>query len=65
MTKHKHTFVKDDAGIRKLLKSQECLEVMEKESAKIEEVNDTTSFIGFDRAKVFVETTEEVAARYR
>ena len=65
MAKHKHTFVKDDAGIRKLLKSSECLEVMKKESAKIEEQTEATSFIGFDRAKVFVKTTEEVAARYR
>lgn len=58
-------FKKDDAGIRELLQSEVCLAEMEKSAGSIPEIKDTRSFIGYDRAKVFVLTTEEVAAQYR
>jgi len=47
-----YVFKKNDAGIRKLLQSDECLKVMEKNAQG--RGDDMRSFIGFDRAKVFV-----------
>lgn len=49
-----YVFKKDDAGIRKLLQSQECLDVMETFAAQIAEGGEIKPFIGFDRAKCFV-----------
>ena len=50
-----YVFKKNDAGIRNLLKSEECLAVMENEAQKIAGGNEMKPFIGFDRAKVFIE----------
>lgn len=48
-------FKKNDAGIRKLLQSEECLAVMEDFArGRAEKESDMDPFIGFDRAKVFV-----------
>ena len=47
-------FKKDDAGIRQLLKSNECLEVMKSHAQKVSKGGEMKPFIGFDRAKVFV-----------
>lgn len=47
-------FKKDDVGIRNLLKSAECLSVMEKYAADRAEGTYIRPFIGFDRAKVFI-----------
>lgn len=47
-------FKKDDAGIRELLKSEECLNVMESFAKEISNDGEIKPFIGFDRAKVFV-----------
>lgn len=55
MAKGGHVFKKDDAGIRRLLKSQECLTVMEHEANKVAGGDEMKPFIGFDRAKVFVD----------
>ena len=49
-----YVFVKDDAGIRKLLQSDECLKTMEKFASKIADDGEIRPFIGFDRAKCFV-----------
>lgn len=54
----KYAFKKNDAGIRNLLKSQECLTVMESEARKIADGGEMTPFVGFDRAKVFIERQE-------
>lgn len=48
----KYVFVKKDAGIRKLLQSDECMQVMEKYAQG--RGDDARPFVGFDRAKVFV-----------
>lgn len=50
-------FEKDDAGIRALLQSEGCLQVMEKFASEIGD--DARPFIGFDRAKVFVKKETE------
>lgn len=47
-------FEKSDAGIRKLLQSEECLKVMEKYASDYANGGEMRPFIGFDRAKVFV-----------
>lgn len=49
-----YVFKKNDAGIRKLLQSDGCLQVMEKFAANVADGEETRPFIGFDRAKVFV-----------
>ena len=50
----KQGFQKDNAGIRALLKSNECLDCM-KHFAKQQSSNGKMKpFVGFDRAKVFV-----------
>ena len=49
-----YVFKKDDAGIRKLLQSQECLNVMESKARDYAPDGEITSFVGFDRAKCFV-----------
>lgn len=46
-------FKKDDAGIRKLLQSTECLHLMEK-YARNADGEEVRPFIGYDRAKCFV-----------
>lgn len=45
-------FVKDNAGIRKLLQSDGCMKVMKKYAQG--RGDDQRPFVGFDRAKVFV-----------
>ena len=47
-------FKKDDAGIRALLKSDGCMEVMKSYAKERSSDGDIKPFIGFDRAKVFV-----------
>lgn len=47
-------FKKDNAGIRALLQSDECLQVMEKFAAEMGDGGDVRPFIGFDRAKCFI-----------
>lgn len=47
-------FKKNDAGIRKLLQSDECLQVMEKYASDYANGGEIKPFIGFDRAKCFV-----------
>lgn len=49
-----YVFVKDDAGIRRLLQSQECLNVVEDYARGYTDSDDMRPFIGFDRAKVFI-----------
>ena len=61
----KYVFVKNEAGIQKLLKSKEMLNAMEGFVPKIGNVEDTRPFIGYDRAKVFVKTDKETAAKYQ
>ena len=50
-----YVFVKNDAGIRELLKSEECLALMEKYARERAADDYIRPFIGFDRAQVFVE----------
>ena len=52
-----YVFKKNDAGIRKLLQSEQCLKVMEGYAKGRGE--DPRPFIGFDRAKVFVRETKK------
>ena len=47
-----YVFRKNDAGIKKLLQSNECLKTMEKFAQG--RGDDRRPFIGYDRAKVFV-----------
>ncbi len=47
-------FKKDNAGIRQLLKSDECLSVMKHYAKNVSSNGKMKPFIGFDRAKVFV-----------
>lgn len=47
-------FKKNSAGIRELLQSDGCLQVMEKYASDIANGGETRPFVGFDRAKVFV-----------
>ena len=49
-----YVFKKNDAGIRKLLQSDECLQVMEQFASKVANGEEIKPFIGFDRAKCFV-----------
>lgn len=49
-----YVFKKSDAGIRKLLKSSECMSVMEQYAQKEAAGGDIRPFVGFDRAKCFV-----------
>lgn len=49
-----YVFVKDDAGIRKLLQSEECLRVMESFARQRSADGEIKPFIGYDRAKVFI-----------
>ena len=49
-----YVFKKNDAGIRKLLQSPEMLKEMERQASKVGGNGEYKSFIGFDRAKVFV-----------
>lgn len=51
-----YVFRKSDAGIRKLLQSEECLKVMEQFAADRHGDAEKKPIIGFDRAKVFVKT---------
>ena len=46
-------FKKDEAGIRKLLQSTECMQVIQG-YAKNVQGDEVIPFIGFDRAKCFV-----------
>lgn len=46
-------FKKDEAGIRKLLQSTECLQVIKGYAQKMDG-DKLVPFIGFDRAKCFV-----------
>ena len=61
----KNVFVKDEVGIRKFLQSKEMLNAMEGYVSKIDNVEGEHSFIGFDRAKIFVKTDEETAKKYQ
>lgn len=61
----KYVFKKNEAGIRKLLQSKECLNAMEGFVKNIGNVEEERPFIGFDRAKVFVKTDKETAERYK
>ena len=47
-------FKKDSAGIRALLQSDGCLQVMEKYAAGVANGEEVRLFIGYDRAKCFV-----------
>lgn len=47
-------FKKNSAGIRELLQSDGCLQVMEKFASQVANGEEVRPFIGFDRAKVFV-----------
>lgn len=47
-------FKKDNAGIRAVLKSNECLDVMKHYAKSYSSNGKMKPFIGFDRAKVFV-----------
>lgn len=47
-------FKRNDAGVRQLLQSGECLKCMEKYAAKIADGGEVRPFIGFDRAKCFI-----------
>ena len=47
-------FKKDNAGIRGLLQSLECLQVMEKYAKNVSDGEEIIPFVGFDRAKCFV-----------
>lgn len=47
-------FKKDNAGIKSLLQSSECLKVMEKYAGNISSSGNVRPFIGYDRAKCFV-----------
>ena len=47
-------FKKDEAGIRRMLQSSECLEVMEQYAEHISNGEEIIPFIGYDRAKCFV-----------
>ena len=49
-----YVFKKDDAGIRRLLQSTECLKVMEDYARDMAPDGEITPFVGFDRAKCFV-----------
>lgn len=49
-----YVFKKNDAGIKKLLQSDECLKTMEMFASKVSDGEEVRPFIGFDRAKVFV-----------
>ena len=52
-------FKKNDAGIRKLLQSDECMKVMEKYAAMYAKGADIRPFVGFDRAKCFVKKEKQ------
>lgn len=45
-------FIKNDVGIRKLLQSDGCMQVMKSYAQQYE--GEITPFVGFDRAKCFV-----------
>lgn len=47
-------FKKNDAGIRNLLKSAECLKLMERYASDRAKGEYIRPFIGFDRAKCFI-----------
>ena len=47
-------YKKDEAGIRRLLQSTECLQVMESYAQKEANGKEIRPFIGYDRAKCFV-----------
>ena len=49
----KYVFKKKNAGIRKLLQSDECMNVI-KDYAKNKGECTPRPFVGFDRAKVFI-----------
>lgn len=55
MAKSGYTFVRNNAGIRKLLQSDTCLSVMERYAQKVSDGGEIKPFIGFDRAKCFVD----------
>lgn len=52
-----YVFKKNNKGIQNLLKSSECLKVMEKHAQG--RGDDARPFIGFDRAKVFVKENKK------
>lgn len=54
-----YVFKKDDAGIRRLLQSNECLQVMESYARDYAPDGEITPFIGFDRAKCFVKQEQK------
>lgn len=54
-----YVYKKNDAGIRKLLQSDGCLKVMENYARKRSESGKIRPFIGFDRAKVFIEVKKQ------
>ena len=47
-------FEKDEAGIRAMLQSAQCLQVMERYANDIAEGQEVKPFIGYDRAKCFI-----------
>ena len=49
-----NVFKKNDAGIRQLLKSNECLKVVEKYANKYPHKGYVKPFVGYDRAKCFI-----------
>ncbi len=49
-----YVFKKNSAGIRKLLQSEECLKCMETFAQGQSDGGKIRPFIGYDRAKVFV-----------
>lgn len=54
-----YVFKKNNAGIRRLLQSDEMLAEMERQATKVGGNGETKPFIGFDRAKVFVSRGRE------
>lgn len=49
-----YVFKRNDAGIRSLLQSDGCLQIMEKYASSVANGGEVRPFIGFDRAKCFV-----------
>lgn len=49
-----YVFKRDNAGVRNLLQSQECMKTIESFASKYANGEKVRSFIGYDRAKCFV-----------
>lgn len=49
-----YVFKRNDAGVRKFLQSDACLKLMEQYGNKHSNGGEVRSFVGYDRAKVFI-----------